>query len=582
MNLARYSYEEILDRLQRQWRSAIYRQVIDPGRPDHGAFIHKDHGMASASHTGSAHDLAIACYLFLAPGSAYCGDEELFQRIQPAIAYQRRAQRPSGLIDLESVNWESPPDTAFTVQLLAPIVEMARKAADDPKARWIALELGEYIFSAALGIINRGFHTPNHRWVVCSALAQAMALFPPLIDAGARRYLDSILAEGIDINDDGEYSERSTGVYNAVCNRSLRLIADYLDMPWLLEPVRRNLDMMCHLLDADGSVVTLMSTRQDYRQRVVPVSMADSFFDMAQRDGNGMWAAAADLLVSRGVDQHHSAWLIHPFLSRPEYRGERLPRTGLPTSFRKLFPASKLWRVREGALSATAVTASRAFFSLRYGDVHLEALKISGTYHGTTHFAPDTVEELPTGIRLVHRGSTRPLPGYELPLGRPIPWGAFPASRAERERWTLPPMDIVVDIEEVESGFDLRLRTFDGLQGVTFQVECCFEGPGEWETQDQVIKVAAGQTAILKSGYGTFHRGDFGISVGPGGAGHRMWHMRGTDPEPGFFRVLISLVAPLDHTIRLRYGRWSPASSQLVPDSPEDACTSRNRPQEKG
>ena len=89
-------------------------------------------------------------------------------------------------------------------------------------------------------MIDRGFHTPNHRWVVCSALAQAMTLFPE-VEAGA--YLGRILAETVDINEDGEYTERSTGVYNAVCNRSLRFMADHLGRPDLLDPVRRNLEI---------------------------------------------------------------------------------------------------------------------------------------------------------------------------------------------------------------------------------------------------------------------------------------------------------------------------------------------------
>ena len=73
----------------------------------------------------------------------------------------------------------------------------------------------------------------------------------------------AILAEGIDINADGEFTERSTGIYNAVCNRSLRFMADHLDRPDLLDHVRKNLDLMTHLFHDDGTVVTSISNRQD-------------------------------------------------------------------------------------------------------------------------------------------------------------------------------------------------------------------------------------------------------------------------------------------------------------------------------
>jgi hypothetical protein len=64
----------------------------------------------------------------------------------------------------------------------------------------------------------------------------------PFPDVAARDYVDSILAETIDINDDGEFTERSTGIYNAVCDRGLRFMADNLNRPGLLDDVRKNLE----------------------------------------------------------------------------------------------------------------------------------------------------------------------------------------------------------------------------------------------------------------------------------------------------------------------------------------------------
>ena len=76
------------------------------------------------------------------------------------------------------------------------------------------------------------------------AMAEAQVLFPEL---SVGETIEAYLNEGIDINADGEYIERSTGVYNAVCNRALRFAARILERPELLEPVRRNLDLSYHL-----------------------------------------------------------------------------------------------------------------------------------------------------------------------------------------------------------------------------------------------------------------------------------------------------------------------------------------------
>lgn len=556
-----YAYEPILRDLVRSVRASYARQVRDSRRPDDGAFISARDGVANADHSAHARDLAMACYAFLADGSPLAGDDELFGRIMAGTAFERRWQRPTGLIDLISVNWESPPDTGFAVQLLAPAVALARgRAAGEGRAGEIAAALGEFVRSAALGMIGRGFHTPNHRWVVCSALAQASALFP---DLPVRDYLDSILAETIDSNADGEYTERSTGIYNAVCNRSLRFMADALDRPDLLDHVRRNLDLMAHLFHDDATVVTSNSNRQDRGQRIVPVSLADSLYDLARRDGNGVWAHLADDLAAARGNGDAAAWLIHPFVAHPEYRDDTLPRAPLSDNFSRIFPVAGIWRVKRGPLSATAAAGNTVAFALRHGAAELRAVKIAGTYHSTANFAADTLAATDDGVRLVHEGGMRRLPGYELPLGRPIPFGAFGATRAERARWTLPVLDQTLDIREVPGGFDLHLRTAGGLDRVTFQIECCFAGPGEWETADLVSQVAGGQTAILKAGHGIFRRGEDAISIGPGAAAHRMWQMRGTEPEPESFRVLITLQTPVDHTLEIRCGRWSPATGAI-------------------
>jgi len=389
-----------------------------------------------------------------------------------------------------------------------------------------------------------------------------MALFP---DLPARQYVDSILAEGIDINADGEYTERSTGIYNAVCNRSLRFMADNLGKPELLDHVRRNLELMAHLFHHDSTVVTSISDRQERGKRVVPLSIADSFYDLARRDDNGAWANIADQLVAEGSDVASQVWLLYPFLAFPSYRNDTLVRQPCPDNYRRLFPASGLWRVRRGHLSATAATANLTVFAVRYGEVALKAVKIASTYSDSGKFSAETIESAKDGVRLTHQAAAKHIPSYDLPLDRPVPLGEFARLRPERERWTLPPLDQILDIREVPDGFDLHLRTEGGLDRITYQIECCFAGPGEWETADQTSQVADSQTAILKSGHGVFHRGEHGISVGPGGDAHRMWQMRGTEPEPDSFRVLIPLQTPIDRVLEIRYGRWSLASGALLP-----------------
>ena len=561
-----FTYEAALSVAIPCVQRSLRHQVRDPDHPAHGAFLNEANAGAfpSADHVSNAADLAVACQVFLAPESPLEENAELLTRIRDSIAFQRRWQRPSGLIDLAARNIESPPDTGFTVEMLAHVVAAARCKAESPGARLIASELGEYVRSAAVGMIDRGFHTPNHRWVVCAALAAAMKLFP---DIPGRHYVQRILAEGIDIQADGEYTERSNGIYNAVCNRCLITMADNLDRPDLLDPVRRNLDFTVSMLRDDGTVETGFSTRQDRHRRIVPSGMIDSFLEMAHRDNNGIWAAAADLLFDHrdaSADRAGSA-LLQPFLSKPQRRRQPIEREPLPDHFRKYLPVSKLWRIKRGPLSAIAMADQRHVFSLRFGKVSLRGVKVSGAYHGHAHARPTEMQAISdSSVRLAHYGRTTDFAGFFLPLNRPVEFGRFREAEPLREKWSLPELDITMDIMEVDRGFDLHLCSSGGNDRAPMEIEFSFDGIGAWETTDTVLRAGPGQSVLLKAGHGTFRVGDDAIMVGLGSFSHHDWDLRESQPSADAFRVLSTFTTPFDHVVQIRYGYWSLATRSLM------------------
>lgn len=534
-------------------------QITDPAHPDAGGIAPPATGIAEPGHVGTAAFIAASVLCALGGDAAAV----LLERATHAADYLLRAQRESGLIDLRSVNYESPPDTAFAVQQLAAVLAVGRQQGRGDVAWGAFVERAElFLRRAATGVATGGFHTPNHRWVIAGAVAQLAALFPDLapdLAGPLRAYLD----EGFDADDEGAYLERSAGVYDAVTNRSLLLVAEH----WPDEgtraaveaSVRANLDLDLHLLHADATAETGLSRRQDAGSRPVPLALAAPYlhagwaYDEPRylRAAATLWEAAWDDDAHRLVDVLWLAWtlLAHP---RPLPDAATLP--ALPDDFTRLYGRNGLWRVRRGPLSLSAFRGGTRLLGMVYGGAELAALSISLSYFGTGRFEADTLTAAGDTATLTY-GGTRIArrPGYDLPLGRPVPPDAWLSTLGERAFIPRPPASGELTIRALPDGAELRYRNTDGMDDISVQIALDFAPGGVWETGDTALRPEPGQVLFLKSGHGTMRYGAHALTVGPGAGAHRIWAMRdATPPTPGTVRVLLALLTPADHAFTVR------------------------------
>ena len=549
------SYESLISLLDEQIEDLLPRQITDTSHPEKGGFVSPQEGMAGGAQLGCVQSLA---YGWLCDSSNYHGSQEILDRLILAAGFLRSVRRPSGRYDLITTNWDCGPYTGFVIQAAATFVGAARRTtlsgASDIEEHW-----GEVIRSAARGMATGGFHTPNHRWVLTSALAQSQSLYP---DLHLGSTIDAYLAETIDINPDGEYTERSTAVYNAICNRSLRLTAEHHDRADLLDAVRRNLDASYHLLHSDGTVVTSLSNRQDQGQRVVPVGMIDSYYTLARLDGNGFYASIADWLASF---RREARWALEPFIAHPEWREDNLERAPLPTSYSHWMPVSGVWRVRRHNTSVTIAKGISTPVSVRRGEIEV-GIKVCATYFARAQFKADRLEETTNGARLVYEGGRHKPPGYYHPVNREVTMEDYSAVMLERDFTAYARLEMTLDVEEVGNRFDLRLRTSEPFDNIPLEILFVLSPGGTLHSDSLVAEGIAGQTAFLSDGFATYHIGNDAISFGPGSNRHRMRDMRGSEPEPTAFRVLTTYRSPVDQTIQVRAGTWSEATESICYD----------------
>ena len=517
----------VVERNDTAARTLLGTQLTDPASPNRGC-VPDQFGLHSAGSASAVAETLAAS--FVHPQSAFHHDRVLLDRIRLAAGFLERAQSPQGNIDLLTTNFNSPPDTGFVVHNVAAAAAIGRRHG----AEEIARTLQPFLVRAGAGMAEGGVHTPNHRWVIGSALAQINELFP---DPRLVRRIDEWLAEGVDIDRDGQFTERSTLTYNVVTDRALLVMAAKLKRPELLEPVRQNLRALLFLLHADGEVVTEISRRQDQYTRGNTTGYWFPLTYLAVVDRDGQFATLAR---QAEAGARLSTLLEYPELSQP------LPADApLPTDFERSLPDIGLARIRRGPLSATLVLGgSSRFFALRYGDAVIEGVRFASAFFGKGQFVPDSAEQ---------RGSTYLLkqaleaPYYQ-PLAQKVTSENWTATRSQRRHSEICRLEQSAEISEAPAGFRIRIRA-EGTPGVPVAVEIGLRDGGILQGA-RAVKASPGAW-VLPGGTGAVYRaGSSQIRFGPGAAAHEYVQVRGAEPPLPGERVYITGYTPFDRTLR--------------------------------
>lgn len=268
---------------------------------------------AAMPHRSAMSHLLGMVAVFTFPGSGFYGSHELVGPLIGCLDRLEQLQGPDGLFGGD--NLSSPPDSAFTINDACLAVQLLRapsRAQEQAQAPSRAQEqapgggpasavlpeieerLWKIIAKITPALVEGGVHTPNHRWELSAALAQIHRLNPrPEID----RRIDEWLAEGIDQLPDGMYSERSPLYASAVTNPSLLIIADSSGRPELLDHVRKNLEAFLPWFNADGTVESVFSRRQDQWLDFGAAGFLLPYRRFAIQDGRRDLAAAASWLA---------------------------------------------------------------------------------------------------------------------------------------------------------------------------------------------------------------------------------------------------------------------------------------------
>ncbi|MBE7539373.1 MAG: hypothetical protein HS122_13300 [Opitutaceae bacterium] len=484
-----------------------------------------------------------------APGSRHHRDPGLLDPLERAASALLDAQHDDGTIDLVATNFHSPPDTAFVVEFIAPLTALLNREADPSEAR-LRAHLEKFLRRAGEALVTGGVHTPNHRWVVCAALSAIHAQSPD------PRYVSRInqwLAETIDIDSDGQYTEKSTSVYSPVVDRALLTVARHLNRPDLRDPVRRNLEMTLFYVHPDGEVVTEASKRQDKYQRGSMARYYYSYRTLARLYGNGRFAAMAAQIERTAEAQLTSELLT--FLAEPEFAADLPPPLPLPDNYAKVFASSQLARIRRGKVSATILAQNSTLFSFRKGAAALEALRFASAFFGKGQFVGEALE-IRNGAYLIEQRLDgpyfQPLSADQMAGGehvRMAPNGTLAVGgRAARTQSNVQHLLSRATVSEDSGRFRLQLE-ITGTDGVPVAVELAFRHGGRLEGVTPVEGIA--NAWLLKSGTGRFSVGEDTITFGPGHVEHTWTQLRGALPQWDGQSVYLTGLTPFQINIEI-------------------------------
>lgn len=480
-----------------------------------------------------------ACAL-LSQQSKYYYDADVFRRLESAVKFLLKYQHDDGTIDLRTTNFHSTPDTGFVMEWVCAVYGLLTKV-DDAGFDPLRSDLKEFIEKAAQALTVGGIHTPNHRWVVCMALARANSLFP---NEQYVARIDEWLGEHIDIDPDGQFTEKSSSIYSPLTDRCLITMARLLQREHLYEPVRQNLDMTLYYIHPNGEVVTEASKRQDQYKYG---SMAPYYYPyrfMALKDNNARFAFMSTWIEEK--PERLVSNLIY-FLEDEQLKSELPNPVPLPTNYEKYFSYSNLARFRRENVSATVLADNYTFFSFRKNEAVLQAVRLASAFFGKGQFTGEKLEVV-DGIYVM----SQKLDG---PYYQPFPKDDIPddgdwekMDKEKRTKSEIQELRSTIKVMEHDAAFEINID-INGTERVPVAIELAFKHGGRLRNVEDVPSIE--NAFFLKEGMGQYRYKNQTIEFGPGLHQHRWTQLRGAEQKLDAMCVYLTGFSPFSFKLKV-------------------------------
>lgn len=491
-----------------------------------------------------------AVCVYLHKDSIYYQNVQLYDALILGLDFVKRLQREDGSFDYPSCNFKSAPDTSFCFKGLMASYDLLKKYGTNEKTEVLADKFLIILKDALLGILNGGFHTPNHRWAITAALMQGCRLQKGQeIVKDYQERIQEYLAEGIDGNEDGEYAERSTGNYNAVVNMALITMYEESKDESYLQYVKRNLEMMLTYVDPDDTIFTQNSTRQD--QGVA--SYLDLYFYqylyMASFYKNELFDGVAHKIIKDIVERGGNVpECLHMIMLYDMMEQHHFTQYGYLDEYRKHYKDAGVIRVKTPKFTYSILKDKSSFLFFKVNDTPIY-IRIGASLCETRSFKPQKMEFCDKETILSYRANG----WYYLPFKEKLETNDWwKMDHKKRELQVSSQLDMTVHISEKEDGIDLLIKT-NGIDLLPVRVEVCIPSGSIVENKEFYLKAEKAGSMILRNGYVQVHHKDQTIEVGPGFGSHQFQgHYSGEERNDMGYTIFMNEYTNFERTITFR------------------------------
>ena len=547
-------YFHALQTSQNALKRGLRNIIRTPSDPNYGKIL-TEQGLPEPASLFGYMDCAAS--LYISTDSIYYKNRDVLEFLHLLCIGAENSIHEDGTDDLLISNFHQPeyfhtPNLCHTYRMIRDLPEKTEEEEEIEKKLYHLVE------RIAQGLLSSGFHTPNHRWVHTAALYYAYNTLREKDNRLVHR-AKQYLAEKIDIDENGEFSERSAGMYSAVSDRALCQIAIEADMPELFEFVKRNLLLVSRFVEKGNLIFTQNSRRTDKGE-----VGSNILFDF-ERYADICFMAYANtkdpvfLRILKNIldNKPAGATIYFPlrlYICYPELKNLSVNFSELPPpekEFHLFYPKSGIVRVKKNGAIYSLLAKNPDFMHITVGNISIRA-RMCSSFFAIAQFVPQTIEKIADDQ---YRMSFHTWADYKLPFETPPEGSENYWSMDYNSRQSISRCDFgyTVDFTFTETGLKIHLQTH-GTEKVPFKLD--FAVP-----TDIYVRAGSAMTLATAGNFLCASEGDVTLSNTEGDGltvknlfAKHFYHknMRGSVPSPADkYLLFLTDFSPVDRTIEI-------------------------------